>query len=116
MEPNIMQNPNPRPTPSQSSGSTPTPAPTHKHLAMWTVLFIVLIGISLLFWGWSARNPVGGTALDQYNAQLNTLTETSPVQEVESQEAAAIRALENDINSSLDLEVEDELKSIDLEF
>jgi hypothetical protein len=100
MEPNTMQNQN--------------QAPTHKHLAVWTVSFIVLLMIALLFWGWTSRNPVGGEMIEKYNAELNT----NAVENTQNNTPIdpATQALENDINSSLDLEVESDLKSIDLEF
>lgn len=100
MQPNIMPNQN--------------PVPTHKHLALWTILFVVLLVVALLFWGWSSRNPVGGDVIEKYNTELNTnsidTTQNNP------QTDPATQALENDINSSLNLEVESDLKSIDLEF
>lgn len=92
------------------------PVPTHKHLALWTILFVVLLAVTLLFWVWSSRNPVGGNIIrHQYNTQLNTDTNAGTAT-VNTQVDAATQALENDINSSLDLEVESDLKSIDLEF
>jgi FtsZ-interacting cell division protein ZipA len=90
------------------------PVPTHKHLALWTISFIALLVIALLFWGWTSRNPVGGEMIEKYNTELNT----NVVENTQNNTQAdpATQALENDINSSLDLEVESDLKSIDLEF
>ncbi len=108
MQPNTMQNQN--------------QVPTHKHLALWSISFIVLLVIALLFWGWTSRNPVGGEMIEKYNSELNTNTVEDLQNDIQkntqnnAQADLAAQALENDINSSLDLEVESDLKSIDLEF
>ena len=104
MQPNTMQNQN--------------PVPTHKHLALWTISFIVLLVVALLFWGWTSRNPVGGEMIEKYNSELNTNIVENAQNNTQNntQTDPATQALENDINSSLDLEVESDLKSIDLEF
>lgn len=89
------------------------PVPTHKHLALWTITFITLLVVTLLFWAWSARNPVGGDLMEQYNAELN---QKMPEVTTEAEVDPEVQSLENDINSSLDLEIESDLKTIDVEF
>lgn len=96
-----------------NSTSNINPVPTNKHLALWTISFIVLLVLTLLFWAWSSRNPVGGDLMDQYNTELNQNASDTTTNTAND---PAIEAIENDINSSLDLEVESDLKTIDVEF
>jgi hypothetical protein len=118
---------NPNFTPSNSmtgantnaATGTPTSAhPTHKHLALWIIVFVALIAGALVFWKWNSAHPVGGSVIEQYNTTLQNTTPTNTDVDTTLQNQAALvnQALENDINSSLNLDVEDELKSIDLEF